>query len=357
MSAVKAALQLVVILSLCFLMALAVWLFWPISTPSIVADNPDVKPISEMRYVELNGVEQWVLIRGENIENPILLVLHGGPGTSEAAFFRAFNSALEESYTVVHWDQRGAGKSYNPAVFDSEISIATYLADLDLLIDHLRSRLSKDKVLLLGHSWGSALGIIYAQSHPEKLMGFVGVGQMSDMVENERRSFLRVLGKAQLAENETAVRELEQVGPPPYDWKGMLVQRKWVRHFGGGQSRHHSIFSLAITALRQSEANALDLFRFIQGEEKALRALWPEIAELDLSSKYRDFEVPIFFLLGRHDGFILPDLAEDYFNQIDAPMKRLIWFENSAHSPPFEEPELFNHVMTNNVRSGLEAAD
>jgi pimeloyl-ACP methyl ester carboxylesterase len=125
--------------------------------------------IAEANDVRLGGLEQWVMIRGENLANPMLVVLHGGPGLSDTAFFRYHTPDLEKSFTMVYWDQRGAGRSYRSTISPSSLTVAQLLADLDELVDLLRERFGKDKVVILGHSWGSALGALYTARFPEKV--------------------------------------------------------------------------------------------------------------------------------------------------------------------------------------------
>jgi pimeloyl-ACP methyl ester carboxylesterase len=125
--------------------------------------------IAEIEYRRLGGIEQWVMIRGLSIDNPVLVLLHGGPGFSETGMFRYFNAELERSFTVVYWDQRGAGKSYDPDIPKESMTVARFVADLDELVDAVRQRLGKDRVVIFGHSWGSALGVLYTARYPQKV--------------------------------------------------------------------------------------------------------------------------------------------------------------------------------------------
>ena len=130
--------------------------------------------VAEVAYHRLGGVDQWVMIRGESLTNPPLIMLHGGPGFSETAFFRHFNAPLEKSFTVVYWDQRGAGKSYDPAIRRSSMTVEQFISDLDELVDLVRERLDKPRVTIFRHSWGSVLGVLYAARFPEKVAAYVG---------------------------------------------------------------------------------------------------------------------------------------------------------------------------------------
>ena len=163
----------------------------PGRTPPFRGPDGEVVPgsISEIAYRRLGGLAQWVMIRGQSIANPPLILLHGGPGFSETRFFRFFNAALETSFTVVYWDQRGAGKSFDPSIPRSSMTVEQFISDLDALVDAVRERLGKSKVAIFGHSWGSALGVLYAARFPEKVAAYVGSGQIGDWPAAEQASY------------------------------------------------------------------------------------------------------------------------------------------------------------------------
>ena len=157
------------------------------STPPFQGPNGEIVPgsIAEIRYLHLGGLEQWVMIRGENTENPLLITLHGGPGFPETRLFRTFNAPLEKAFTVVYWEQRGTGKSFDPKIPKSSMTVEQFIADLDELVEVLRGRFGKDKVAIYGHSWGSALGVLYASRFPDKVAAYVGAGQVGDWPASE----------------------------------------------------------------------------------------------------------------------------------------------------------------------------
>lgn len=303
--------------------------------------------IAEMQMVRLGGFDQWVLIRGENTEHPILLVLHGGPGTSEAALFRRFQSGLERYFVVVHWDQRGTGKSYRSNLPPSILTTEQFVSDLDELISYLTKRFHKSGVILLGHSWGTLLGTIYTAQHPQKVLAYFGVGQISNMLASDHAGYDFALQQAHQRQNASALSELDRIGPPPYDVETMRVQRKWVTTFDGNFHANLSKAKLIISAFFAEESTWSDLFAFLKGQKLLVTRLWPEIAKVDLTRDFIHFDTPIFFLLGRHDFMISSSQAEAYFQRINAPHKHLVYFEHSAHSPMFEEPEAFASALIN----------
>src|SRR6266536_1987969 len=184
-------------------------------TPPISGSNGEVAPgsIAEVAYLHLGGLAQWVMIRGESLDNPLLILLHGGPGWSETHFFRRFNSQLEKAFTVVYWDQRGSGKSFDSKIPKSSMTVEQFIADLDELVDTVCARVGKPKVAIFGHSWGSVLGPLYAARFPEKVAVYVGSGQIGDWAASELASYEWALGEAQRLDNRKALKELCAIGP------------------------------------------------------------------------------------------------------------------------------------------------
>ncbi len=301
-----------------------------------------------METISIGGIPQQVWFRGIKISNPALLILHGGPGASEAALFRAFNSELEQHFLVVNWEQRGTGRSFHSDISPDSMTLAQFLRDLDEVIELIHTRFNTRCVVLLGHSWGSVLGTIYAFQHPEKIAAYVGIGQLGNMPEGERLSYDYALTQAVARGNREALDALRKIGPPPHRVDDMLISRHWVAHFGGSFHADLSIGKLIWAALTTDEASLVDLILFGRGNRFSLEHLWREFSRLDLRI-YKTFKMPLFFLLGRYDWQVPATLAASYFQTIEAPYKRLIWFEQSAHNPPFEEAETFNRVMIDNV--------
>jgi pimeloyl-ACP methyl ester carboxylesterase len=240
---------------------------------------------------------------------------------------------------------RGTGRSYKSDIPSASMTIEQFVQDLDEVVELVRNRFGKTQVVLLGHSWGSALGILYTSRHPEKVAAYVGIGQVVDMPAGERLSYDFARAEASRRRNRDALKALDRIGPPPHTVDEMLTSRKWVERFGGAFQTDLSTGKLIWAALRTDEANLIDLIKFGQGNRFSLKHLWPQFREFDLDATVTSFETPILFLLGRHDWEVPSTLAASYFERIQAPHKRLVWFEQSAHNPPFEEPDLFNRTL------------
>jgi pimeloyl-ACP methyl ester carboxylesterase len=233
------------------------------------------------------------------------------------------------------------------------LTIAQLVRDLDQLVDLVRQRFGADKVILLAHSWGTVLGTIYADENPDKVAAYVGIAQIASFAEDERVSLEWALAQALARDNRRAIAELGGMAPRPRTVDDELAKGRWVEAFGGVFHQDLSTWRLIRAALSTDEANLLDLVRFGRGNRFSLESLRPEYAEVDLTRR-RSFRVPVVFVLGRFDWHVPSVLAERYFERLIAPCKRLVWFEHSAHNPPFEEPERFVRVMTEDVLPLLE---
>ena len=313
-------------------------------------DHGDVIPgsIATMGTVRLGELNQAVWFRGRSTAAPPLILLHGGPGASESALFRRYDAALEDHFLVVYWDQRGTGRSYTSGIAPSTMTISQMLADLDALVDTVRTRFGHDRVVLLGHSWGTILGTMYARDHPEKVAAYVGVAQIADFAEGERVSLAWAIEQAAARGDERALRELRNMRPAPRSVDQELALGRIVERFGGTLRGGLTTGKLIMAALRTDEAGIMDLVRFGRGNRFSLEALRDEYARADLTS-IRELHVPVVFMLGRHDWHVPAILAARYFELLRAPAKRLVWFEHSAHNPPFEEPDAFVAAMTDSV--------
>ena len=324
-------------------------------TPAIDGKNA----IASIEKVSIGGVKQSLLIRSKDIKNPILLYLHSGPGSSEMVSFRLFHSELENYFTVVLWDQRGTGKSFSKEVESLGITIETLVEDTGELIEYLLKRFHQDKLFLVGHSWGSALGILTTNKYPQYLYAYIGSGQVTYPACSEKLSWEYAITKAIKNSNAKAIKELNEINKTyPYldtknnsNWyNDLLTERKWLVKLGGevyGEDTYSKFYITPLLGL--SEYTLIDTIKYGQGSGFSLRALWPQYMELNFIDTNTDLEVPIFFLQGKNDFNTSSELVESYYKKINAPSKKLFWFEKSGHHPMYEEKELYNSIMINEV--------
>ena len=305
--------------------------------------------IAEISYHRLGGLDQWVMLRGENIANPPLILLHGGPGFTEMRLFRHFNAPLEKRFTVVNWDQRGTGKSFDRKIPKSSMTVEQFIADLDELVDTVRKRLGQRKVTIFGHSWGSALGVLYAARFPDKVAAYVGSGQIGDWPAGELSSYAFVLAELDRRNNRKALKELRAIGAPPHTAEKLWVQRTWLDRVAGHPGGM-SMWEFGRIVLGGPESSIFDLPNIQRGFRFSLDAMWTEVSGLNLHQAVPSLQMPVFFFLGRRDHQVPADTSAAYFNVLTAPSKRLIWFEESGHEPFVDEPAKFNAAMVELVR-------
>jgi pimeloyl-ACP methyl ester carboxylesterase len=310
--------------------------------------------IAEVAYRRIGGLDQWTMIRGASIANPALVMLHGGPGLSETSLFRYFNAPLERSFTLVYWDQRGAGKSYRRDIPPSSMTVEQFISDLDELVDATRERLGKAKVAIFGHSWGSVLGPLYAARFPDRVAAYVGSGQIGDWAAAERATYAFALAEAKRLGKARSARRLEAIAPPPHTAEELWTQRTELSRLEG-RMRPRELWKLARAVLSGRESSVFELPAGFRGFRFSLDAMWAEVSRLNLLKLAPALEVPVFFLLGRRDHWVPPEISLVYFEALTAPAKELVWFEESGHEPFVDEPAKFNATMAQLVRPVLGA--
>ena len=308
--------------------------------------------VAEVSYLRLGGLDQWVMIRGEDRRNPVLVMLHGGPGFNSTRLCRIHNAPLESQFTVVYWDQRGTGRSFDPGIPRASMTVERFVADLDELVEAVRSRLERDRVVLFGHSWGSLLGPLYASRFPSKVAAYVGCGQLGNWAASEDAAYAFTLAEAERQGNRKAVRELQELGPPPYSADALWAQRTWAQRLEG-QLTPSAMLSMARAFVGPPEASLFDLRDVLRGFRFSLDAMWDEVSRIDLMARVPELGMPLFLLLGRNDHWVAPKISQAFFDAVKAPRKEIVWFERSGHEPFADEPDAFNEAMLSLVRPAI----
>jgi len=266
--------------------------------------------------------------------------------------FRYFNSELETHFVVVYWDQRGAGRSFDPEADPRRLTVKQHIADLDAVVDHLRRRLGREKIALIGHSWGTALGLLYARDHPDTVSAFIGVNQLVSMRESQRAEYEFVQAEASRRRDNDALVRLREIGPPPF----ITVDHEQAMEaladgYGGVFHKEPNRMWVMVRGVFSGLVTPSEIARIHRGIHASLEAMSAELLDLDLMRSVRSVNVPVLFFLGRHDRHVDSRLAAAYFEALEAPVKRLIWFEHSAHNVPFEEARLFNDTVVRELQS------
>jgi pimeloyl-ACP methyl ester carboxylesterase len=328
-------------------------------TSIIAAYRKIVSPngVEELRPLQINGSQQWVSIRGRDRHNPILLYLHGGPGSPTMPSAYTFQGPWEDYFTVVQWDQRGAGKTYaanDPQALASSMTVEQMTRDAEAVVTYLRQTYGKQKIFLLGHSWGSVLGVMLARRHPDWFYAYIGVGQIVNMQKSEAEGYNFALAEARTHHNVAAEHDLLSLAPYPgppdsltFDRIGR--QRKWLM-FYGGLTYGRTDFTYDGDAWTLSpDYSDKDLALVDSGSLYSLTHLLPTLVSLTFDT-VTAFKCPIFLFEGRHDYAVSHTLAAEWFKRIKAPVKKFVWFDNSAHMAMQEEPGRFLYHLITDVR-------
>jgi pimeloyl-ACP methyl ester carboxylesterase len=335
-------------------------------TTMLAANRKIVTPngVEKLIAVPINGTSQWLSIRGRDKRNPILLCIHGGPGSPEMPIAWTIDSPWEDYFTVVQWDQRGAGKTYaanDPKAVEAGMTIAQMTDDAAEVTRYLEREYGKRKIFVLGHSWGSILGLELAQKHPELLYAYIGVGQLVSSERNEKDGFAFAIAQAKATHNADAERELTALQPWPGNMKTLSMQkigteRKWVSYFGGiAYGRTDQAFEDVSDLTPDYTQQELDAAN--DGSSFSILHLLQQLERVDFT-QVTQFKCPIFLFEGRHDYGTSHLAAAEWFQHIKAPEKKLIWFDYSAHLVADEQPGKFLvHLVTDVRPIAVKAGD
>jgi proline iminopeptidase len=312
--------------------------------------------IEVLEPVEVNGSTQWISIRGLNRANPILLFVHGGPASPMLGMTWAYQKPWEDFFTVVNWDQRGVGKNYSAADtarIGPTMTDEQHVRDAEVVVRHVLERLGQERLILMGYSWGTAFTPRLVMDHPELFHAWVGVGVVARGEGAEAALHARVLELARLANDTTAIRELEAMepypGPGPFSVDRALAVRRWVRMYDGGWYGKPDL-DLYFTLNDWGDAySAQELAGLDEGSQWGARRIASTgFTALDATGPVR-FPVPVVFLMGRYDLHTPYTSAEAFFQRIEAPRKSFVTFERAAHMPMLEEPGRFLLALVEEV--------
>ncbi|TVR38787.1 MAG: alpha/beta hydrolase [Bacteroidia bacterium] len=305
--------------------------------------------------IEIGGINQAIMVRGHDKNNPVMLFLHGGPGFPLFPVDQASSvmRQLEEHFTMVYWEQRGTGGSFSWRLPLKSLTVEDFVEDTREVIEYVNRLLGSEKVFIWGHSWGSTVGALFAAQYPEYLHAYVSTGQSVNPFLNERLSYTFVMDRAFTEGNRRALRDMERVDtiPERYTLRDALLVRRWVYRFGGvvkqqDERGKYIDFAYILNTLSAPEYGVLDKVNMVLMPYFSAEELWEDLKKLNLMEKAPKIDVPVFFLLGRYDFVVSSVLAEEYFYHLEVPMgKWIIWFDESAHRPHHEEKEKFLEVM------------
>lgn len=308
--------------------------------------------VSEKVWVEVNGIRQGMFIRGENPQNPVILYLHGGPGTPMLQFVSYLEKSerLEKYFTVCYWDQRGAGMTYSKSTDPSTMTVEQMVEDTSEVTEYLKSRFGQDKIYLLGHSWGSYLGVKTIEKYPENYLAYIGIGQVTNQTESERLAHNYMLNHAKDINDKDVIEKLGKYDPYADDFPSLdyltKIRTEILNKYKIGHLHQGVTFQDILKSLFVFKGYTLtEKANWLLGADFSMIYLFPVVLEDDLFVSSVKFEVPFYIIQGAYDYQVSQVLAEKYLDVLEAPEKDFFTFANSAHSPNMEEPETFIEVF------------
>jgi pimeloyl-ACP methyl ester carboxylesterase len=320
--------------------------------------------VSEKIRVPINGVPQGMFLRGEDATNPVLLVVHGGPGMPDYFLTRKYPVGIEDLLTIAWWDQRGTALSYRPGIPPETMTVTQFVDDTIAVADHLRDRFVQDRIYLLGHSWGSLIGIKAAARAPERFAAYIGMAQMTDQLRSEKIAYDHMLAAYRERGDTRMVRALEAApvtleGGTPRRYVRML-RDKAMHRLGVGTTHDmgNVITGILLPSLTFPEYTLREKWDLWRGRSfsRSFRLWEEEVLRTDLAREVPRLDVPVYFFEGAHDYTCVTQLAREYYESLDAPRKGFYLFEDSAHSPLLEEPERARRILQDDVLGRAEAS-
>lgn len=304
--------------------------------------------IAEKCMVEINGFKMGMIIKSKNISNPVLLFVHGGPGMPEYFLTEDYFTGLEDYFTVVYWDQRGAGLSYSSNIDKSTITVDQYIDDTIQVTNYLRERFGQEKIYLMAHSWGTYFGIQAVKKAPQLYNSYIAVGQITNQDESEKRAYQYMLDYYKKSDDKKALKTLKE---NPYSSDGYEAIRDNFMHRSGIGTTHNmksvttGIFFASLKNREYTLAEKINLWR---GKLLLNRSNQLKIKD-DLRDKVTSLDVPTYFFSGIYDYTVNYKMSEEYLMQLEVPVKGFYLFKNSAHSPIFEEPNKVTQIIESDI--------
>ena len=338
------------------------------SSPVLMSAMPERAQVRgrslEKLRVAINGLEQGMFIQGRDPANPVLLFLHGGPGMPAYWLDRRYPTGLQQHFTVAWWEQRGTCLSYQSGIPPHTMTLEQFASDAIAVTDYLRRRFAQQRIYLMGHSWGTYLGIQLAAQEPARFHAYIGVAQITHQIRSERLSFEYMLRRYRERGDRRMVRRLERVPlplavplPPVYE----ALRDKAMHGLGVGTTRQMRsvVTGIFLPSLKFPEYTMREKVDLWRGKRFSRRSgLWDRMLATDLTRRVTRLEIPAYFLHGIHDHTVSHELAREYAASLQAPLVGFYTFTRSAHSPLFEEPRRMRQILREDVLAGrVDLAD
>lgn len=321
-----------------------------VALSQLMAATPPIsgeKGIAELEKVQLGGTEQWITIRGQDMDKPVLLYLGiGGPGAGGFPASALNLKPLEEHFVVVNWDQPGTGKSYGAVPIET-LTVDKFISDAHELTLLMKERFGEDKIYVLGLSWGTILGTKLVHQYPQDYYAYIGTGQMVNTTENDRFGYRLALQIAQDKGEQKLAQKLAGYGEPPYSGDGMALKYAAYNNVlfdYMGSANLQTVLLLVPQFAR--EYGLVDKVNFARGLAQSFAVVYPQLQDLDFTVQAARMEVPMYFLVGENDVNAVAALVEDYYNTLQAPYKELVWLDSGHGADTADTLDaMVNHVL------------
>lgn len=278
--------------------------------------------------VQINGISQWIGVRGDDDSKPLLLFLHGGPGFSSRNYSKKFIKYLKKDFMIAQWDQRESGITSHWGPFSDSLTLELFHQDTEEVVNYLLKRFSKKKIYLVGFSWGGFLGMHFASKHPELLYAYVSVSSMIHQNESEQLTLNLLKEKAELSGDQKAKHEISTIRVPFSSPEELYFQRKWTLEY-----------------LNKNDSNVHYSKKLFEDWGLKWMPLFLKAAQVNLAETSPEILCPVYFFHSDKDYVSNHIVAKNYFSQLNAKDKEFIWFEKSTHEIPNQEPEKFSEEL------------
>lgn len=300
--------------------------------------------INESMYIDVNGTKQWINIYGEDINNPVLIYLHGGPGSATSQIDYAFTRKWSDVYTVVTWDQRNCGKSYSSEQNNIVLTRELFLTDGKEVTEFVLDYLSKDKLSLLGHSWGSIYGANLVLEYPEYYECFIGTGQLVDILENEEAFKQEALLWAH--DDEEMLSLVNQLTPNNASMEHFSIKNTIMQKYGYDMMVNGTDYNTIWTIIFNPNYSIIDWKNYLNTDMGVYSDFCAsdEFASFSLKGRV-DYQVPFYNINGDMDYQTNYELAQEYFEEVNAPYKQMFIMENMTHGLLESDSEGFSKIV------------
>jgi pimeloyl-ACP methyl ester carboxylesterase len=303
--------------------------------------------ISKWEKVKIGGIDQWLLVKGENKNNPVVLYLTGGFGMSSFFLAPKYYPQFEKDFTVVYWEQRGSGKSFNENIPQETMTFEQLTKDINEIAIYLKKKFNKEKIILIGHSWGTTIGLMACKSYPDNFYFFYGVGQIVNYEMNIAARYSQLLSKAEQNQNNKAILQIKSLGEPPYEqndkgWKDNLLTN-WADFYSGTTFSKNWSDIYYWSLLNCSEYTFSE--KITVKSQNKLFFVQDEYRKLDFYNSIHDFAIPIYFVQGENDLLAVTSVVAEYYNKISSPNKDMFIIKNCGHDPQWDYPKEFHSFL------------